>query len=383
MSLNLDKSNWRRVKFGEVVRNVNNTTKDPESLGIDRVIAMEHLAPGELSIDRWGETSNGTTFTRVVNPGQTLFGKRRAYQRKVAYAEFRAICSGDIYTFEAAEVDLLPQLLPFIVQSEGFFDHALGTSAGSLSPRTNWRDLADFEFDLPPIEEQERLAKLLWAVERHRVSLTSLTHELTNTASCWIAHVRTATTRIKYVRDVAVVKNGQNYPKAFQDGRPGNVPFFKVADLDRPGNARYLTNPGGWLTDQDVEKLKAEVLPPGTVVTARVGAAIRLERRRLIVRPSLVDENHLTIRPFDVDPSFLLALLSETQLARSRNDGVVPSLNQKIVGNVQLPALDRAGEKKVGAMYADLGDSRDCVEREMVKMSALRSSLLNEIFGGN
>ena len=78
---------------------------------------MEHLDPGELKLSRWGSTEDGTTFTRRVKPGQTLFGKRRAYQRKVAYAEFDAICSGDIYTFEADETQLLGGLLPFLVQS--------------------------------------------------------------------------------------------------------------------------------------------------------------------------------------------------------------------------------------------------------------------------
>lgn len=183
MNLDLDKSTWKRVRFGDVVRNVNKSTKDPESLGIGRVIAMEHMDPGELKIDRWGDLADGTTFTRVVTPGQTLFGKRRAYQRKVAYAEFDAICSGDIYTFEAIEGELLPRLLPFLVQSEGFFNHALGTSAGSLSPRTNWRDLAGFEFGLPPIEEQERFADLLWAVEEHMRALHNQRSSTATTAS--------------------------------------------------------------------------------------------------------------------------------------------------------------------------------------------------------
>ena len=137
MSLNLDKSRWKRVAFGDVVRNVNETIRDLEAAGINRVIAMEHMDPGELKVSRWGSTEDGTTFTRRVKPGQTLFGKRRAYQRKVAYAEFDAICSGDIYTFETDGTQLLGELLPFLVQSNGFFEHALGTSAGSLSPRTN------------------------------------------------------------------------------------------------------------------------------------------------------------------------------------------------------------------------------------------------------
>lgn len=167
----IDKAAWKRVTFGEVVRNVNESVRDPESAGIDRIIAMEHMDPGELKIGRWGAASDGTTFTRRVAPGQTLFGKRRAYQRKVAYAEFEGVCSGDIYTFEAVPARMLKEFLPFVVQSNGFFDHALGTSAGSLSPRTNWRDLASFEFDLPPLEEQTRIADMLWALERHRLEV--------------------------------------------------------------------------------------------------------------------------------------------------------------------------------------------------------------------
>jgi type I restriction enzyme S subunit len=171
MSLNLDKSSWSRVTFGDVVCNVNETVRDAAAVGIDRVIAMEHMDPGELQIQRWGSPEDGTTFTRRVRPGQTLFAKRRAYQRKVAYADFDAICSGDILTFEADETQLLLEFLPFLVQSNEFFDHALGTSVGSLSPRTNWRDLANFEFDLPPLDEQKRIAVLIWTVENHRLAL--------------------------------------------------------------------------------------------------------------------------------------------------------------------------------------------------------------------
>lgn len=175
MSLNLDRSTWRRVKFGDVVRNVNENVKDPEGTGIDRVIGLEHLDPGELRIDRWGELTEETTFTRRVKPGQTLFGKRRAYQRKTAYSEFDAVCSGDILVFESADPGvLLPELLPFIAMTDGFYAKALETSAGSLSPRTRWSDLATYEFDLPPLADQRRIADLLWVIEWHSRALFSL-----------------------------------------------------------------------------------------------------------------------------------------------------------------------------------------------------------------
>lgn len=158
------KPGWRRVKFGEVVRLSKARSQDPLADGIERYVGLEHLEPGDLRIRSWGSVADGVTFTSVFQPGQVLFGKRRAYQRKVAVADFSGVCSGDIYVLETKDAQvLLPELLPFICQTDAFFDHAVGTSAGSLSPRTNWTSLAEFEFVLPPIDEQQSAIALLSA----------------------------------------------------------------------------------------------------------------------------------------------------------------------------------------------------------------------------
>ena len=159
------KPGWTRVAFGDVVRLSAARAPDPEAAGFARYVGLEHLDPGDLTIRRWGDVAAGTTFTSVFRPGHVLFGKRRAYQRKVAVPDFGGVCSGDIYVFEStSEHHLLPDLLPFICQTEGFFEHAIGTSAGSLSPRTNWKSLAAYEFALPPLDEQRRIAEVLTAI---------------------------------------------------------------------------------------------------------------------------------------------------------------------------------------------------------------------------
>lgn len=152
---------WRKVRFGDVVRDVKKTTKNPASDGLERVVGLDHLDSESLPLRRWDELvdlPDGTSFTRTFRAGQVLFGKRRAYQRKVAVPDFDGICSGDILVFEPSSPDLLPEFLPYLVQSDGFFDHALGTSAGSLSPRTKWQELAKHEFALPSVDEQKRIA---------------------------------------------------------------------------------------------------------------------------------------------------------------------------------------------------------------------------------
>ena len=165
------KPGWRRVKFGDVVRLSKARSQDPRADGIERYVGLEHLEPGDLRIRSWGSVADGVTFTSVFKPGQVLFGKRRAYQRKVAVADFSGVCSGDIYVLETKDAQvLLPELLPFICQTDAFFDHAVGTSAGSLSPRTNWTSLADFEFMLPPMDEQRHLIRLLLNAEVTRTA---------------------------------------------------------------------------------------------------------------------------------------------------------------------------------------------------------------------
>jgi type I restriction enzyme S subunit len=169
---------WATVAFGDVVQLSKERSSDPETDGYERFIGLEHIDPGELCVRRWGDISDGVTFTSVFKPGQVLFGKRRAYQRKVAVADFSGVCSGDIYVLEPKGSALLPELLPFICQTDAFFEHAVGTSAGSLSPRTNWRSLAAFEFALPPIEEQRRFTLLLMGIQNAKSALEKLMHTL-------------------------------------------------------------------------------------------------------------------------------------------------------------------------------------------------------------
>lgn len=152
-----------RVCLGDVVREVKQRV--PEGAACPSV-GLEHLDPGEIELSRWDE-SGDKTFTKSFSRGQMLFGRRRAYLRKAAIAPFDGVCSGDI-TVIAAKEAVSPRLLPFIIQNEALFKHAVINSAGSLSPRVKWQSLAQFEFNLPERRKQEELADLLWAAQSVR-----------------------------------------------------------------------------------------------------------------------------------------------------------------------------------------------------------------------
>lgn len=240
------KPGWRRVKFGDVVRLSKARSKDPMADGIERYVGLEHLEPGDLRIRRWGNVADGVTFTSVFQPGQVLFGKRRAYQRKVAVADFSGVCSGDIYVLETKDAQvLLPELLPFICQTDAFFDHAVGTSAGSLSPRTNWTSLADFEFALPPIDQQRRAVELLASgvalLEAEHSLLATLDALYFSTIDALLAETKAKLARLDAVT-TKIVDGAHKTPSYASAG----VPFLVVENLTRgPGidfsDTRFVT----------------------------------------------------------------------------------------------------------------------------------------------
>ena len=151
-----------KVLLGDVARERKETCKGSKD-GYP-IAGLEHLTPEEITLSAWDEDKENT-FTKLFRKGDVLFGRRRAYLKKAAVAPFDGICSGDITVIEAIPEKILPELLPFIIQNDALFDFAVGKSAGSLSPRVKWEHLKNYSFELPDMEEQRRLAKILWAMD--------------------------------------------------------------------------------------------------------------------------------------------------------------------------------------------------------------------------
>jgi len=167
------KPGWNWVNFGDVVRQCKDKI-DPDNSGLERYVAGDHMDTDDFRLRRWGEIGSGylgPAFHIHFKPGQVLYGSRRTYLRKVAVADFEGVCANTTFVMESSNSnDLMPELLPFLMQTEAFCAYSIQNSKGSVTPYINFSDLAKFEFALPPISEQSRLVKLLGSVEKSLVS---------------------------------------------------------------------------------------------------------------------------------------------------------------------------------------------------------------------
>ncbi|CAH0168577.1 restriction endonuclease subunit S [Plantibacter cousiniae (nom. nud.)] len=381
MNLDLKRSTWQRVAFGDVVRNVNETVRDAKARGIDRVIAMEHMDPAELGIQRWGDIADGTTFTRRVRPGQTLFGKRRAYQRKVAYATFDAICSGDIYTFEANETRMLGDFLPFIVQADPFFDHALGTSAGSLSPRTNWRDLAKFEFDLPPLDEQKRIADLLWAIGRHRAEVANFRVAVGESQGPLMTLEADSFITVEDVATTA--RSGATPPRSNPAFYGGDIPWLKSGEVTGDGIATTEER----ITEAGLAGSATWLAPAGAIVVAMYGDGKTRGQVGRIAVPMCTNQAVLALVPDDsrAHPDFLYYWLrSRQQELRAKGAGAAQkNLSKGLVVSEPFPEMSLETQAATAKRIEALDDAQTHAAREADHLLQVRAALMSHVFGGS
>lgn len=162
-----------KYRFDEIA--INSTEKKkPIEADKDTYIGLEHLDSGCLEVTHWGADVAPIGDKLVMRKGDVLFGRRRAYQKKVAIAPFDGIFSAHGMVLRPIESVISKEFFPFFISSDYFLDAAIKISVGSLSPTINWRDLAKLEFQIPSLEEQEAISSILWAMNRLKVAYTNL-----------------------------------------------------------------------------------------------------------------------------------------------------------------------------------------------------------------
>lgn len=206
-TLQIDKKNWTKVKFGAVAIQQKKSI-DRDKTDLTFYVKGEHMGSQDLHLREWGELTDeylGPAFIRYFEKDDILYGSRRTYLRKVVIAPFEGITSNTTLVIKANEKIIDKRLLPFVMMSEGFTDHSIKNSKGSVNPYINWKDLANFEFLLPPKTEQSRLAELLWAmddlIEKEKINklnyeqfakrylFDSISGKLSNNISKWKEYV--------------------------------------------------------------------------------------------------------------------------------------------------------------------------------------------------
>ncbi len=247
-----------------------NSTKKKKPTEEDKVhyIGLEHIDPGCFNIVRWGSDVAPTGDKLLMQKGDVLFGKRRAYQRKVGIAPFDGIFSAHGMVLRPNTEIIDANYFPFFISSDRFMETAVRISVGGLSPTINWKDLAKQKFDLPTLEEQKVLADKLWAAYRLKEGykkLLAATDEMVK--SQFIEMFGDCVNRIKLSSLCSTFVDGDWIEskdqselgiRLIQTGNVGNG-FFK----DKEDKSRYIS-------EETFDNLHCTEIYPGDILVSRL-----------------------------------------------------------------------------------------------------------------
>jgi restriction endonuclease S subunit len=181
----IKRDEWKRLPFGAFAQSINERV-EPRQAGDETYVGLEHLDPQDLHIRRWGKGSDVIGTKLRFKKGDLIFGRRRAYQRKLAVADFDGICSAHSMVVRARPDIVLPEFLPFLMMSDHFMNRAVEISVGSLSPTINWTTLKLEEFALPPLDQQRRIAEILWAIDGTTEEYLAAVHACDNWTKAFV-----------------------------------------------------------------------------------------------------------------------------------------------------------------------------------------------------
>ena len=371
------------VKLGDVARESRlKWTKSKQDVPI---VGLEHLIPDEIRFDAY-DINTDNTFSKRFVKGQVLFGRRRAYQRKAAIAEFDGICSGDITVIEAIEGKIVSELLPFIIQTPVFFDYANRGSAGSLSPRVKWEHLVDYEFELPSLEEQKVLADKLWAAYRLKEAYKKLL---------------VATDEMVKSQFIEMFENVESYCK-LEDlisdtfpGEWGSEPIsenaIKVIRTTNFTNEGYLDLTDVVTRDIEPKKVVRKKLKQGDTILERSGGTKDNPVGRVVFFDEIGDylPNNFTqvLRPKEsVNPVYLFyALYNSYNLNKaamramaSQTTGIQNlSMSDFMAKSIVLPSRDE--QNKFEQIYRQADKSKSVIQKALVYLNDIQSGELGKI----
>ncbi len=387
--LKLDKSSWRLTELGDLATDISKRVDNPATSNYQRFVGLEHFVSGDLKIKNWGSTENLTSSAKAFEKGDILFARRNAYLRRASLVEFDGCCSGDAFVLRENHDKIIPGFLAFVMNSNALWDYAISNAAGTMSKRVKWRDLAKYQFLLPPKDQQAQLAELLWAmdevVERAKKLLEAnnvLLYSFREEKLCSKSHPRKKLGNGLQEITAGKSLNGTNTPAT--NGHKG---VLKVSAVGANG---FEAEENKVLSKQDefLEKFKVNKLD--VLIT-------RANTTELVGRTCLVEKNYpnlmlsdktlrLEVKDELLNRLFLVEILRSKELRQliegfaTGTGGAMKNISQNEIKSLTIPFPAKDIQDKYANQLNLILENKSATKNKIEASQSLQKSLINQIF---
>lgn len=366
------------------VLRANNIDRDTGRLNLDEI----RYISDEIEVDDRLKVRPGTLLVCTASGSKSHLGKVALVEDALDFA------FGGFMGLMIPRSLLDPRYLFYVTRSPAYGDFIAGLSDGANINNLKFGDLGRFDVPLPPLQEQKRIVAVLdqafAALDRARALAQA---NLADAEEFWSRKLDElfnpdSGLPMGTIGDVALIQSGSGFPEKEQGSKAGAYPFYKVSDMNLPGNERHLVTANNYIDEPTRKRLRASIFPRGSIVFPKVGGAIATNKKRVVEAEGCVDNNVMGLIPDErvVLPEYLHEWLFSTDIYEFSNKANPPSITQGTVKEWPLfcPDLEEQGKiiVFVQKMRGGIAALRDHYRRTIADLADLRQSLLQKAFAG-
>lgn len=373
--MKIDKSKWKPYKLIDVVTKKEENDRENARNRFDRFLKVDHMDAESLHIKRWSSQKEGEEinpyFYKIFRKGQILFPTRNPHLKRTVLATFDGITGEKTLTLEPNKDFLISEFIPFLFHSESFYKHTTSAIIGSTNPHVRWRDVANYEFLLPPKVEQARLAELLWAMDEVIVKEIEVLNKLNREDLAYLKYYfydDKISTRIK-LKQIVSIKKGKQPSELIEDIE--GMPYCK---------AKYLRF--GIVEEIVPEKLlkNSTLIDDNDIIVLWDGAAGEIFKGKKGVLASTMSKLTVKNKQFLEDYLFEFLRFRSASINRASVGSVIKHVDPTYFNNILVPELSKVDQEFIVKLFNSIRKNIEVVESKISASQSLQKSLINQIF---
>jgi len=353
---------------------------------------------GELNLKRVFDVKNRITelglknsSTRLIPKGCVLIGLAgQGKTRGTAAINYISLCTNQsiaaIYPDKSFNTEFIYQN----IDNRYGELRRLSTGEGGRGG-LNLSIIGGFIVPIPSLNEQQKISEFLSSIDKKIQLLEKKKEQLELYKKGLMQKIFSQEIRFKddngnnyadwqerKLGDIGEFVSGNGFPSVEQGGKVG-VPFIKVSDMNLEGNEFLISRSNNFVSEEQIARLKYKVINKASIIFAKVGAAIYLERKR-IASNFLIDNNMMSFTPTENIILFKY-LFDMIRLGKYAQVGALPSYNPSDLKTIKIKLPnDKQEQKKIADFLSSLDEKIGAAIAQLRKTKEFKKGLLQQMF---
>ena len=326
---------WKRVKLSEVLKEKTERNRNNET---DLVLSVTNSQGFVKQSDFFEGTVHSEDISnyKLVRKNEFAYNPSRINVGSIdILKEYDIGALSPMYViFSVDETKLLPDYFKYYFQTHKFNENVKNKTQGSVRNSLSFKALSEFEYLLPPLEEQKRIVKILDQVNRIIEKYQNLINEKEQfIKSQFVEMFSMNNFSKKRMDEVAVLKSGTTFLKE-QELEEGELLYCKISDMNLEGNEKYIITSKTYVSKEIGRKAS---IPANSVIFPKRGGAIGTNKKRILLENTCVDLNIMGVTPKNlINIQYLYYYFINTDLAKICDGSTIPQLNNKNIGPLEI-----------------------------------------------